>query len=774
MTRNPEEAQWAIPRDELLVRLMALTDALEDIVVMEDTEPRVVFVNPAARAFYAEVGIAEPVGMHCCDVVRQLAPHVRSDSDEAVVEAVYGIVTSREVVTGMPLEMRDGRIYELEHRPVHERDGTFLGHLWRLRNVTEERRHQRDVERHSALYRARSEFNRAIIHEEDAQSLLDRLVRIVVEHAELKIAWVGRVQADGRLFPVAAAGLDREYLREHLHITTDPSRPEGRGPSGRAVQGWVPMVVNDIPGEPSAAPWRELAEAHGVLASGTFPIGERPREPVGALCLSVYASEMAFFEAPVIGLLMELAADAGHALAQLERDRAYAEARNRLHRQIYFDDVSGLPNRHALHEALEQGLAEALRDGHYGALVYVDLDRFKRVNDSLGHGIGDRLLRTVGQRLRRGFGREALVAHLSADEFVLLLPNLGADPDAARARAMELAARVQRNIDRRHRVRGHPVDIQSSIGVAWFPADDDANSNEGVITRADMAMYHAKAEGGGVRPFEQRMFSHTRRRLSLEHELRRALERDGFELFLQPQHRLADDRFAGAEALLRWESPGHGPVSPAEFVPLAEEAGLIVGLGDWVLDSTLAVIRRWLDAGLAIPEHGFAVNVSPHQFHLDDFVERVKRGLQHHRVPPEMLMLEITESAVVDNIGDTVTKMHALREEGVGFAMDDFGTGYSSLTHIHQLPLDTLKIDRAFITGIHETPRSAAVVDTILNLARSMELYVVAEGVEEAGERDHLLQRDCDTYQGFLRARPMDIDSLFAHARATGGGAKPD
>jgi EAL domain-containing protein (putative c-di-GMP-specific phosphodiesterase class I) len=317
------------------------------------------------------------------------------------------------------------------------------------------------------------------------------------------------------------------------------------------------------------------------------------------------------------------------------------------------------------------------------------------------------------------------------------------------------------------------VDVQSSIGVAWFPECDDETSAESTISRADLAMYQAKSEGGGIRLFEQSMRSYTRRRLSLEHELRSALDRDGFELFLQPQHRLADDGFAGAEALIRWESPSHGPVSPAEFVPLAEEAGLIVGLGDWVFDSTLAVMRHWLDLGLALPEHGFAVNVSPHQFHLTDFVDRITRGLRRHNVPPEMLMLEITESAVIDNIDDTVEKMHALREHGIKFAMDDFGTGYSSLTQLHQLPLDTLKIDRAFITSIHHTPLSATIVDTILDLAGSMGLYVVAEGVETEEERNHLARRDCETYQGFLRARPMGVAAFFEHVRTAGHGGGP-
>jgi len=446
------------------------------------------------------------------------------------------------------------------------------------------------------------------------------------------------------------------------------------------------------------------------------------------------------------------------------RKKAEADIRH----LAYYDPLTGLPNRRLLNERLELALAQRLRDGRHGALMFIDLDNFKDLNDTHGHDKGDALLRMVALRLLACVRETDTVARLGGDEFVLLLGQLelaeGEDPvTVAEAIGLKVVAAL-----------GRPYPLSSgqhtstpSIGVAMF-ADDDLSVEE-VLKRADVAMYRAKAAGRNtLRFFDPGIQAEVTRRLALAEDLRQALtDRQAQQLCLQyqPQHD-ALGRLVGAEALLRWHHPQHGPVSPAVFIPLAEQNGLMEALGQWVLHNGCQQLRRWLDnPALAGLRQGFtlAINVSAYQFRSPSVVDDVARAIEQAGLPPGTLKLELTESLMVHDVADIIGKMTAIRALGVLFSLDDFGTGYSSLTYLKRLPLDQLKIDQSFVREVISSHHDAAIARTVVALGQTLGLEVIAEGVETTAQRDHLLGMGCHLYQGYLFSKPLTDADFVAY-----------
>jgi diguanylate cyclase (GGDEF)-like protein/PAS domain S-box-containing protein len=435
-----------------------------------------------------------------------------------------------------------------------------------------------------------------------------------------------------------------------------------------------------------------------------------------------------------------------------ERKRTEAD----IHQLAYFDYLTGMPNRRFLNDELHRMLSRSVRSGHAGALLYIDLDNFKLLNDTLGHEIGDLLLQQVACRLRHAVRDSDCVARLGGDEFVVLLENLGQDPQAAASEAGQVAHKILATCDEAYALPGRDYRSTPSIGIAMF---DGRCGADVLLRQADLAMYQAKAAGRNtLRFFDPAMQSAIDRRYSLEHDLREGMAHGDFRLFCQPQFDAAG-KLAGGEVLLRWQRSGHGLVGPVEFIGMAESTGLVLPLGQWVLQETCKRLASWSHHP-RLAQVPLAVNVSAQQLHTADFANQVMATVRDTGADPHRLGLELTESLLAENLEDVIAKMNRLKHDGVTFSVDDFGTGYSSLNYLKRFPIETLKIDRSFVHDIHIDPDAAAIVEVIITLARKLGMKVTAEGVEQEEQRRFLHAGGCDRFQGYLLGHPIDIDEF--------------
>ena len=420
-----------------------------------------------------------------------------------------------------------------------------------------------------------------------------------------------------------------------------------------------------------------------------------------------------------------------------------------------YDALTSLPNRSLLSERLSRAIVRARREDGHVAVLFLDLDRFKDVNDSLGHAIGDRVLRAAAERVQQAVGPEHTVARLGGDEFTVVLEGLQSADEASVAAQRVIESFSQPLVLDEH----HEITVSPSIGISLFP--DHAQVPTELLKHADTAMYQAKAAGRRTwQVYSARMDEATRRRATLTGLLRRVVERDELTLVYQPRYSLHHDRVVGAEALLRWRNPEFGAIPPDQFIPLAEDTGLILEIGEWVLREACTTLRAWHQAGL--DGIVMSVNVSPVQLLRGDLATTLARILAETGVASGQLELELTESAIMANVGRSASVLHACRILGVGVAVDDFGTGYSSLAYLKRLPLTTLKIDREFVGDLTRDPDDEAITSTVIAMGHSLELNVVAEGVETAGQLQFLRDHGCDEVQGHYVAAAMDRDQCLA------------
>ena len=434
----------------------------------------------------------------------------------------------------------------------------------------------------------------------------------------------------------------------------------------------------------------------------------------------------------------------------------------------FFDPLTGLPNRRLMKDRLQQALAISARSGREGALMFIDLDNFKHVNDTLGHDKGDILLQQVAQRLTTCVREGDTVARLGGDEFVVMLAaDLSMTPTEAAAQAKAVGEKILAALHRPYGIAGREQVGSASIGVALF--SDRVSTVDELLMRADQAMYQAKAAGrNALRFFDSATQRELHQRATLEAELRHALQQAEFVLYYQPAFD-SQLRLRGAEALLRWQHPERGLVEPDAFITAAEEAGLIQSIGQWVLESVCAQLAVWAgDPDLAWLR--VSVNISVLQLRDRRFVPQVLEVLDRTGAVPRRLQLELTESMMLDDLDGTIAKMQALKECGVGFSLDDFGTGYASLSHLKHLPLDQLKIDRSFVQDLLTNPRDAAIARTIVDLGHSLGLTVIAEGVETVAQRDMLAGFGCHAFQGHLFGTPRPVETLVDMARQQSRG----
>ncbi|MEM7300766.1 MAG: EAL domain-containing protein [Pseudomonadota bacterium] len=434
----------------------------------------------------------------------------------------------------------------------------------------------------------------------------------------------------------------------------------------------------------------------------------------------------------------------------------------------FYDPLTSLPNRRKLLEELEHTLAKSCVGETHGALLFLDLDNFKSLNDSKGHAVGDELLSAVAERLKESVREGDLVSRFGGDEFVIVLKDLGQKPDAAQRLAESLAERFRAAIDQPFALSGSTFHTSPSIGSVLFKGKEQ--SVDELLQQADSAMYVAKAQGRNtVRFYNAAMQEPLEEELTLSSALRDAVQHDHLDLHFQKQVD-QDGRIVGAEALLRWHHPDHGPISPARFIPIAEKSGLILKVNDWVLRRSLSVLSKWR----RIPhlcDVKLSVNISPRQFNQQNFVPRLLEDIRTLNINPEQLVIELTEHVMADDNGGTAEKMMHLKQEGVGFSLDDFGTGYSSLAQLKGLPFDELKIDGSFVRDIEANESDRAIVRTIIAMAESLGITTVAEWVETEAQRQFLSDEGCPVMQGYLFGTAIPISAFETLVAATRGAS---
>ena len=489
-----------------------------------------------------------------------------------------------------------------------------------------------------------------------------------------------------------------------------------------------------------------------------FRVG-RPFDQIDEQLLQQYAHS-----ASMVLRTFRLMEDLKRHAAMLEEEIAErSRAEETIRQMAYYDSLTGLPNRRLFNDRLHQALALAHRQGRLLAVMFLDLDRFKLINDTLGHGVGDQLLRAVARRLRESCRREGdTVARQGGDEFIIALPVISHVKDA-----VKVAQKIIASFHKPFVISGHELFVTTSIGVSVFPHDgQDADS---LVKNADFAMYRAKEQGrNNCQLYTPEMNSKAFERLSLENSLRKALEREEFILHYQPKVNVEHGHIACMEALVRWQHPTLGLVPPARFIPLAEETGLIVPLGEWVLRTACRQNRLWQEAGY--PPMQIAVNLSPRQLKQGGLVETVRTALAESGLDPRWLVLEVTESIMMDSAESTIETFRCLERMGVQIAIDDFGTGYSSLNYLKKFPVHTLKIDRSFIREITTNPDDEAIASAVITMAKGLNLRVVAEGVETVEQLEVLRSLNCRYMQGHLFSKPAPAEQ-FAPILGKAAGA---
>lgn len=754
-------------RNAEVTRQAAILNALPAHIALLDRQGTILSVNAAWRQFAIDNDLADPghgVGLNyleICDAAKSL------DADEAH-QVSAGI---RSVLAG------GARSYSVEypcHSPTEKRwflmtvtpladalpHGAVAMHLditkrklseEALRTSESEFRasHQKlqenegNIKRLNRVYAMLSGINTLIVHARDREELYRETCRIAVEDGGFRMALIALVdRKTKKIVPVASVGKN-EVLIASIKTILSSSENAPKTMVARSIREKRIILSNDSQNDPGVVFGSQYIKP-GVRSQAVFPLIVLS-EAIGVIAL--YSGETGFFHEAEVKLLGELINNVTFALD-------FTDKQERLNYLAFYDPLTGLANRNLFLERVTQHIDNAVAGGHGIAVFLIDLDRFRNINDSLGRPAGDELLRQVAQWLQRNVGSADILARIDADHFAVVMPEVRLTGNLARLVDKKMAA----SLKHRFHLNGADFRIATKIGVALFP--EDGAHAEILLNNAEAALKIAKSGGERFLFHTQKMTEVVAGKLALENQLRRALDNEEFVLHYQPKVNLASGKMTGAEALIRWNDPASGLVPPGSFIPILEETGLIYEVGRWALRQAVADHLRWRNAGL--PAVRIAVNVSPLQLSNHSFVAEIGQVTSIHEHAAAGLELEITESLIMAGIKHSITSLQAIRNMGVTIAIDDFGTGFSSLSYLARLPVDTLKIDRSFVTEMTAGPRRLALVSTIINLAHSMGLVVVAEGVETEEQARLLRLLLCDEMQGYLFSKPVAAEIFEA------------
>jgi diguanylate cyclase (GGDEF)-like protein len=618
-----------------------------------------------------------------------------------------------------------------------------------LDREAERKSSERAARRLAKMYAALSATNEAILRARTADDLYQLVCDAAVHVGNSLAAVVLLANPESTwLWPFVGSGQSVEQIKQ-TRFSIDQDNPYGQGVCGRAFRTQTSYVNEDVLNSEQGRPWRETSLKSGVVASCAVPL-IKDGQSVGVILF--FLSKSSAMDNEIIALLTRIGKNVSFALENFDRVDEKKQADERIRFLATHDDLTRLPNRVMFNQLFEQSIKLARRDDHKCAVLFIDLDRFKVINDSLGHAAGDTLLIEVAKRLRDCVRDSDVVARLGGDEFVVMLDKIS-DRDQVAVVARKILAALLSPIV----LAGHECSTTGSVGIAVFPEN---GSDALTLTKnADIAMYLAKEEGkNDFRFFSSEIKSQSIERLTLEADLRHALELDQFTLHYQPKLDVQTGRITGLEALLRWAHPELGDLPPMQFVSLAEETGLIIPIGLWVLKTACAQNMAWQRDGL--PSISMAVNLSPRQFLDENLLRDIDEVLISTGMPAHLLQLEITESMVMQNVDRAVKLLDQIQGRGVRLAIDDFGTGYSSMSLMKQFPIDTIKIDRSFVRDLENSSEDRAIAKAIISMGKALGLTVVAEGVETAEQDAFLRENECDELQGYLFSRPIPPEAI--------------
>jgi diguanylate cyclase (GGDEF)-like protein/PAS domain S-box-containing protein len=724
-------------------RFRSIAEATQEWIWEIDAEGVFTFCSPAVEAILGYAP-AELIGKSCLDLVSETARQTVADLLYRGMKEKRGW---RDLVLHLRHAMGDARWLDSNALPRLDPRGHVLGYRGVARDITHHRLQQERIARLSRIQAVLSGINSTIVRVRERRELLGETCRIAVQDGGFRMAWIGLVEPGAmKATPLVWEGFEQGYLGELALVLANRERDPG--PVGEALRRKKMMVVNDI--EAASQPLlKQEALLRGFRSQIAMPlmVGD---QAVGVLVL--FAAEAGFFDYEELKLLKDLAGDISFALDYIGKEE-------KLTYVSYYDTLTGLANRQLFFDRLAQALNSARAERRQIAVMIIDLQRFKRINDTLGRYAGDQVLKELAARLLRTISESATAARIGGDRFAVVIPNL---PATSMARWIDdwivdsfSEPLVIDEIELRTTVK---------IGIALYPAD--ADTAESLFVNAEAALKRAKEAADPYLFYSPEMNARVAQRLYLESRLRKAVAQKEFVLHYQTKVDLATRQIRGLEALIRWNDPEFGLMSPADFVPLLEESGLIVEVGSWVFEQAVADTELWQSLDLQVPR--VAVNVSEVQLRQPNFVATVLAALGSERRNSAGIDVEITESMVAQNTAANVRKLLQLREAGLQVFMDDFGTGYSGLSQIAHLPLNALKIDRSFVAGMTVSTEHMAIVSAIVNLAKALGLSVVAEGVETEEQAARLNALGCDEAQGYLFSRPLpaeDIAKLLAPSR---------
>lgn len=604
-------------------------------------------------------------------------------------------------------------------------------------------------ERLTRMLAALSATNEAIIRATSRAELFELVCEAAANGGKFTLTSITLMKPGSDYLDVAAAAGPTGLSARLAKISINEAHPEGRGLCGQAVRSQRACIMNDYLADPGAEAFHHRARLDGTNSGASFPLWVHG-QVVGVM--SFMSLEKDTFTPEFAELLQRLVDNVSFALENFDRADEKTKADERIEYLASHDSLTNLPNRQMFNGMLRRAIDAAARYQRQFALLFIDLDRFKVINDSLGHAAGDMLLVEIGGRLRRALRSSDVVARLGGDEFVVIL-----EETAERHEVERISGELLSVLSQPLQLSGHECHTTASIGIAMYPSD--GTDMQTLTKNADMAMYLAKEDGkNGFRFFTKEIKTQSIERLMLESALRRALERDQFSLHYQPKIDMASGQITGVEALLRWNHPELGIVSPGQFIPLAEETGLIVPIGRWVLEEACAQNMAWQRRGLRPVT--VAVNLSPRQFADPHLLHDVDEALLASGMSPVLLQLEVTESMVMRNVSRAIKILDAIQARGIRLAIDDFGTGYSSMSLMKQFPIDTIKIDRSFVRDLPVDTEDQAIAQAIISMGKALGMTVIAEGVETVEQETFLRNHACDEMQGFLFSKPLPAKQM--------------
>jgi diguanylate cyclase (GGDEF)-like protein/PAS domain S-box-containing protein len=707
-------------------------------------------------------GVIELANEHACSLfgyapgeltgksVGALMPERFRETHARHLEAYFQSPYAREMGTGMELTAcrADGSEFpvEISLNLYGAKDGVYT--LASVQLMADRKATEIRIRHLNRVLAMQGRINGLIVRVHDRDELFREACRIAVEAGAFCMAWIGLVDADTGEIRVAASFGERarEYL-EGVELET----PLQRGPVGLSIREGRPVWIQDYQHSPLTQPWHARCARFGWSSAAALPL-HRKRVPIGVMAL--YAGGVGAFDEEEERLLVEMAKNLSFAMDHVENERM-------LKHLAQYDALTSLANRTRFLRRVTQHLRNAVSGGHKLAVLELDLERFTNINDSLGRPAGDEILKQVAAWLTEEVGDASLLARLDADHFAVLIPAIEKEGDAAL-----LVERWMKDLrDHAFGVEGDTFRIHAKVGISMYP--EDGVNAETLVKHAKAALKQAKTSRNRYLFHTPKMTEMMAGKFVLENQLRQALERHEFVLHYQPKVNMLSGELTGAEALIRWNDPRTGLVPPDRFIPMLEETGLIYEVGRWALDRAIEDHLRWRRAGLQAVR--IAVNVSPLQLRNRHFIGDIERAIGNDPEVARGLEFEITESMVMEDLEYSIATLRKIRAMGVTIALDDFGTGFSSLSYLSKLPLDTLKIDRSFVIDLTDTPERLAQVSAIINLAHSMHLKVVAEGVETAEQARMVRMLGSDEMQGFLLSKALPSEVFEARFLGSAG-----